>query len=141
MNLSFFTLKIGIIIHVLLKLNTMPVLVPTQFVAKCEPSVSAVELDSKGTQLPSLPRPGLPRRLPSVPILPATPLPVQGLCGQLLRKRDKKLPAALRELMVGLGRGKQAPARRVVIQMLNLSPRVGEEKGAQGSLGVMGQGV
>lgn len=75
------------------------------------------------------------------PILPATPLPVQGLCGQLLRKRDKKLPAALRELMVGLRRGKQAPARRVVIQMLNLSPRVGEEKGAQGSLGVMGQGV
>lgn len=75
------------------------------------------------------------------PILPATPLPVQGLCGQLLRKRDKKLPAALRELMVGLWRGKQAPARRVVIQMLNLSPRVGEEKGAQGSLGVMGQGV
>lgn len=66
---------------------------------------------------------------------------MQGLCGQLLRKRDKKLPAALRELLVGLGRGKQAPARRVVIQMLNLSPRVGEEKGAQGSLGVMGQGV
>nr|XP_005895258.1 PREDICTED: beta-1,4-N-acetylgalactosaminyltransferase 3 [Bos mutus] len=40
-----------------------------------------------------------------LPILPATPLPVQGLCGQLLRKRDKKLPAALRELLVGLGRG------------------------------------
>lgn len=75
------------------------------------------------------------------PVLPATPLPVQGLCGQKLRKRDKKLPAALRELMVGLERGKQAPARGVVIQMLNLSPRVGEEKRAQGSLGVMGQGV
>ena len=52
-----------------------------------------------------------------------------------MRKRDKKLPAALRELMVGLERGKQAPARGVVIQMLNLSPRVGEEKRAQGALG------
>lgn len=66
MNLSFFTLKIGIIIRVLLKLNTMPVLVPTHFLAKREPSVSAVELDSKGTQLPSLPRPGLLPLLPSV---------------------------------------------------------------------------
>ena len=67
MNLSFFTLKIGIIIHVLLKLNTMPVMMPTQFLAKREPSVSAVELNSKGTQLPSLSRPGLPPLLLSVP--------------------------------------------------------------------------